>query len=158
MGDAITTLVVTNGVDVTTVCHLGRSIPRALRAAVVERDRVCVVPGCDVTKGLEIDHWMVDFAAGGPATLANLARLCHHHHYLRTHGGFQLSGGPGRWRWEPPATPKAKPRNSRRQPLARSTPTQRLPARSAPNSGPSRGARTADPAGDPDPPLFNLDE
>jgi hypothetical protein len=147
MGDAITTLVITNGVDVTTVCHLGRSIPRALRAAVVERDRVCVVPGCDVATGLEIDHWMVDFAAGGPATLANLARLCHHHHYLRTHRGFQLSGGPGRWRWEPPpTTPKAQPRTSRRKPRLRST------------QGPSRGARTADPTGDPGPPRFNLEE
>jgi hypothetical protein len=156
MGDAITTLVVTNGVDVTTVCHLGRSIPRALRTAVVERDRVCVVPGCDVSTGLEIDHWMVDFAAGGPAKLANLARLCHHHHYLRTHRGFQLSGGPGRWQWEPPATPKPR----RRKP--------KLPSNSTPASGPSTvpapaprpgiGARREDPTGDPDPPLFAVEE
>jgi hypothetical protein len=158
MGDAITTLVVTNGVDVTTVCHLGRSIPRALRTAVVERDRVCVVPGCDVTTGLEIDHWMVDFAAGGPATLANLARLCHHHHYLRTHRGFQLSGSPGRWQWEPPATPKAQPRNSRRKPRPRSTPAPGPSAGPAPTPGPSRGVRTADPTADPDPPLFTLEE
>src|ERR1019366_4284820 len=33
MGDAITRLVITNGVDVTTVCHLGRSIPAHLRTA-----------------------------------------------------------------------------------------------------------------------------
>jgi hypothetical protein len=156
MGDAITTLVVTNGVDVTTVCHLGRSIPRALRAAVVERDRVCVVPGCDVTTGLEIDHWMVDFAAGGPATLANLARLCHHHHYLRTHRGFQLSGGPGRWRWESPATPKAQKQTSRPNRRTRTNPASGPSAAPAPWS--NVGARTADAPDDPDPPLFTVEE
>ncbi len=103
MGDAVTRLVITNGVDVTTVCHLGRSIPSALRTALVERDRSCVIPGCDVTQGLEIDHWGVAFAEGGPASLENTARLCGHHHYLRTHQGFTLTGGPGRWRWAPPA-------------------------------------------------------
>ncbi|MHB1712612.1 MAG: hypothetical protein ACYCV7_14650, partial [Acidimicrobiales bacterium] len=30
-------------------------------------------------------------------------RLCAHHHYLRTHKGFELTGGPGRWRWVTPA-------------------------------------------------------
>ena len=107
MGDAITDLVITNGVDVTTICHLGRSIPRPLRTALMERDRTCVVPGCDVRRGLEIDHWQISFVDGGPATLENLARLCGHHHYLRTHQGFELHGGPGRWRWRPPKTPKA---------------------------------------------------
>jgi hypothetical protein len=118
MGDAITDLVITNGVDVTTVCHLGRSIPAPLKTALIERDRCCVVPGCDVSRGLEIDHWRISFADGGPATLENLARLCSHHHYLRTHRGFQLLGGPGRWRWEAPETPKIpkvpkKPRTPR---------------------------------------------
>ena len=102
LGDAVTRLVITNGIDVTTVCHLGRSIPAALKAALVERDRCCVVPGCDVDQGLEIDHWGIPFAEGGAATLANLARLCGHHHALRTHRGFTLTGGPGRWQWTPP--------------------------------------------------------
>ena len=62
MGDAITDLVITNGVDVTTVCHLGRSIPAPLKTALIERDRCCVVPGCDVSRGLEIDHWRISFA------------------------------------------------------------------------------------------------
>jgi hypothetical protein len=99
MGDAITRLVITNGVDVTTVCHLGRSIPAHLRTALEDRDPTCVVPGCDTASGLEIDHWGVDFSDGGPASLDNVARLCHHHHQLRTHKGFQLLGGPGRWQW-----------------------------------------------------------
>jgi hypothetical protein len=77
-----------------------------LKTALIERDAICVVPGCDVAAGLEIDHWVVPFAAGGPASLENLARLCGHHHYLRTHKGFRLDGGPGNWRWRPPAAQK----------------------------------------------------
>jgi hypothetical protein len=104
MGDAITRLVITNGVDVTTVCHLGRTIPAPLRTALLERDRCCVVPGCDITTGLEIDHWPTPYAEGGPASLANLIRICSHHHRLRHHHGFTLTGGPGHWRWDPPST------------------------------------------------------
>jgi hypothetical protein len=73
LGDALCDLVITNGTDITTVCHLGRSIPRALNTALIERDRHCVVPGCDVTKGLERDHWIVSFVRGGPATIENPA-------------------------------------------------------------------------------------
>ena len=109
MGDAITRLVITNGVDVTTICHLGRSIPAALRTALIERDPNCVIPGCDVAGGLEIDHWGIAFSEGGPASLDNLARLCSHHHYLRTHQGFTLTGGPGKWRWTPPARGRPPP-------------------------------------------------
>jgi hypothetical protein len=103
MGDAITDLVIQDGVDVTTICHLGRSIPAALKTALIARDPTCVVPNCDVATGLEFDHWSVPFAEGGAASLENIARLCRHHHYLRTHKGFELSGGPGSWRWSPPA-------------------------------------------------------
>ncbi len=106
LGDALCDLVVTNGVDVTTVCHLGRSIPAPVKTALLERDRHCVVPGCDVEEGLELDHWAVSFAEGGPASLANLACLCHHHHYLKTFEGWSLSragptdDNPG-WTFEP---------------------------------------------------------
>ena len=102
MGDAIFELVIANGVDVTTVCHLGRSIRKSLKMALLERDRTCVVPGCDRTQGLEIDHRIIAYADGGEASMANLARLCHHHHYLRTHQGFALLGEPGNWQWVPP--------------------------------------------------------
>jgi hypothetical protein len=145
MGDAICDLVITDGCDVATVCHLGRSIPAALRTALVERDRTCVVPGCDVAKGLEIDHWDVPFAEGGPTRLSNLARLCHHHHYLRTHQGFQLTGGPGKWHWEPPSTPK--PGSNRKRPTKR--------GRSTPTSIPTDQTGRTHPF---DPPLFTIEE
>ena len=131
LGDALCDLVITNGVDVTTICHLGRSIPTALTTAVSERDRQCVVPGCPVTEGLEQDHWQVDFAHGGPASIENIARLCHHHHYLRTHQGFQLHGGPGHWTWEPPTHPKSRPKRSK----AQKTKAQKTQARRRPPPG-----------------------
>jgi len=100
--EAFVKVLVTDGVDVTTVCHVGRSVSAHLRSAIEERDPTCVVPGCDVATGLEIDHWQTDFAAGGPTALANLARVCHFHHAMKTYRGFELRGGPGKWEWEPP--------------------------------------------------------
>ncbi|MGH9098156.1 MAG: HNH endonuclease signature motif containing protein [Acidimicrobiales bacterium] len=102
MGDALCELVITNGIDVTTITKMGRAIPAALRRALDERDATCVVPGCDAVTGLEIDHRIVEVHDNGPTAMWNLAKLCAHHHDLRHHGGFTLAGGPGNWRWIPP--------------------------------------------------------
>ncbi len=88
------------------VATLGRHVPTALRHALALRDPVCVVPKCTVRTGLEIDH-VVPFAEGGPTSLDNLARLCHHHHYLKTYEGFTLTpvdtdGAARSWRFEAP--------------------------------------------------------
>jgi len=102
MGDALCELVITNGIDVTTITKMGRAIPAALRRALDERDATCVVPGCDAVTGLEIDHRIVEVRDNGPTAMWNLAKLCSHHHDLRHHGGFTLAGGPGNWQWIPP--------------------------------------------------------
>jgi len=102
LGDSILELVIKDGVDVVSVTHLGRAVPNALRRALEERDPRCVVPGCELDRGLEIDHWKIDFAAGGPTELWNLARLCKAHHAMKTYRGYRLEGGPGAWRWLPP--------------------------------------------------------
>ena len=122
MGRALCHLVVTNGVDVTTICRLGRNIPTPLALALLERDRTCVVPGCDVTKGLEFDHWQVDYAQGGTISMDNLARLCKHHHRLKTHQGFRLMGGPGQWEFVAPDTPKRPKRKPSGDPTERAPP------------------------------------
>ncbi|MGA2837907.1 MAG: DUF222 domain-containing protein [Acidimicrobiales bacterium] len=120
--DSILHVLVTDGVDVTAVARSGRTIPAALRRALVERDPECVVPGCDVRDNLEIDH-VRPYADGGETSLANLARLCHWHHYLKTHhghlldrGGTDVPGGaPGDgWRWIAPEDPPSVPRSIRR--------------------------------------------
>jgi len=101
--DSILNVLVTRGVDVRAVAHGGRTIPARIRTTLEVRDKTCVVPGCDKTKGLEIDHYRVAFVDGGKTTLDNLARLCRWHHYQKTHLGYRLSGQPAAWRWERPA-------------------------------------------------------
>lgn len=105
LGDAVLRLVITNGADIATVSNLGRTIRAPLRTALIERDQTCVVPGCNVRDGLEIDHRIVPVVENGETALWNLARICHHHHYLRHHKGFRLEGGPGGWEWLPPERP-----------------------------------------------------
>jgi hypothetical protein len=129
LGEALCHLVITDGVDVTTLYSPGRHLPLPVRAALMERDSRCVVPGCDARLGLENDHWATDFAQGGPTALDNLARLCHHHHQLRTHRGFQLLGGPGRWRWTAPEHPVVRPRPT---PKTRPRPTAPPPPGTSP--------------------------
>jgi len=107
LGEAFLKLLVVDGVDIKTVAHMGRAIPAPLRTAVEERDRVCQVPTCDMTIGLEIDH-IKPFAEGGPASLENLVRLCKRHHLQKTQDGYRLekietvAGTERRWAWRAP--------------------------------------------------------
>jgi hypothetical protein len=93
--------------DIRAVSHFGRTINRSLRTALFHRDPTCVVPGCGISTGLEIDH-IVPFADGGPTELDNLARLCHHHHFLKTYEGWDLTregtaqDGSPEWSFTPP--------------------------------------------------------
>jgi len=96
--DATMKVIERDGVDVYRVTHRGRTIPSHVRTALEARDPSCVVPGCDVRMGLEIDH-IVPVADGGPTRLDNLARLCRFHHAGKTHHGWRLGGGPGAWTW-----------------------------------------------------------
>ncbi len=62
--DAVVAALLVEDGEVLKVAHLGRFIPAKVRTALVERDRVCVVPGCSVDSDLEIDH-IKPIAAGG---------------------------------------------------------------------------------------------
>jgi hypothetical protein len=104
--DSILSVVVTDGVDVTGVAHAGRTIPAPLRRALIERDPVCAVPGCGQRDDLEIDH-LEPLAQGGRTTLENLVRLCHWHHYLKTHQGHGLESVDGTWRWIVPGSERS---------------------------------------------------
>jgi len=114
LGEAFLKLLVIDGVDIKTIAHMGRAIPAPLRTALEERDRVCQVPTCDMTLGLEIDH-IIPFAEGGPASLENLVRLCKRHHLQKTHDGYRLvklamacgtgppsKNSPPKWGWRGP--------------------------------------------------------
>jgi hypothetical protein len=65
LGEASAQFVITSGRNVASVTSTTRAIPPRLAAALVVRDRTCVVPGCGKRLGLEADHADVDFAQGG---------------------------------------------------------------------------------------------
>ena len=93
MSDPMLKVLLTKGSEVVAASTMTRVVRSNLREALVERDRLCVVPGCGISKGLEIDH-LVPFAQGGPTSIDNLQRLCKHHHRLKTTGRATLT------RWE----------------------------------------------------------
>ena len=105
LGDAILHLVITKGTDIASITYLGRTITAPLERALIARDETCVVPGCDVRDGLEIDHRIIPVVENGPTAMWNLCRLCSRHHHMRHHKGFRLEGGPGTWQWLPPEKP-----------------------------------------------------
>jgi hypothetical protein len=69
-----------------------RTIPPALRRALLHRDHGCRFPGCAARfgQGHHIRHW----AQGGPTTLSNLALLCRRHHRAVHEEGFQVEREP----------------------------------------------------------------
>ena len=102
LGNAILKVVISEGVDVTSITHAGRAIPAHIRTALEDRDEKCCVPGCDVERGLEIDHYQIGYEKDGPTELWNLCRLCHFHHQLKTHHDYVITGKPGQWEWNEP--------------------------------------------------------
>ncbi len=102
LSNSFVKILVIDGVDVLSVCHVGRSVPAHVQSALEERDPKCVVPGCDTAHGLENHHWDVPYAECGTSTLAGLARVCAWHHDLLTYDGYVLTGGAGRWEMRAP--------------------------------------------------------
>jgi len=107
LGEAFLKLLIIDGTDIKTIAHMGRALPAKLCTAVEERDRVCQVPRCDMTLGLEIDH-IEPFAEGGETSFKNLVRLCKRHHLQKTHDGYRLEriesrdGERSAWAWRAP--------------------------------------------------------
>ncbi|MFM7616986.1 MAG: HNH endonuclease signature motif containing protein, partial [Actinomycetes bacterium] len=111
--DSILRVLLVDGGVVKKISSTTRSIPPRLKRVIVERDRTCVVPGCDVSWNLEIDH-RIPFAQGGRTDEENLARLCHEHHRQKTAGKAILERweddrGRPRWAWHPTTRPNEPP-------------------------------------------------
>jgi hypothetical protein len=104
LGESFLKVIIEDGVDVRSVCHVGRAVPAHIRSALEHRDEKCVVPGCDVAKGLEIDHYQIAFENDGPTELWNLCRLCRWHHHLKSYCGYAITGKPGSWEWNGPTS------------------------------------------------------
>jgi hypothetical protein len=67
-----------------------RTIPAGIRRAVVARDIGCVHPGCAAPAAWCQAHHVKHWADGGPTSLQNLALLCHRHHRMVHHEGWQI--------------------------------------------------------------------
>jgi hypothetical protein len=111
--DSILRVLLVDGGVVKKISSTTRSIPPRLKRVIVDRDRTCVVPGCDVSWNLEIDH-RVPFAQGGRGDEENLARLCHEHHRQKTAGKAILERweddqGRPKWAWHPTSKPNEPP-------------------------------------------------
>jgi hypothetical protein len=129
LDDARVTLMACDCADISAVSRPTRVIPAKLRRALEARYPVCAVKSCDNERRLEIDH-VVPLAKGGRTELANLWRLCPHHHALKTHSAWAVVGSarcrdlvpPDRARTpDRPDPPRRAPRrrNSRRSPTVR---------------------------------------
>ncbi|MEP6464303.1 MAG: DUF222 domain-containing protein [Frankiaceae bacterium] len=104
--DAAVSRIITEGPsEVLDVGRRTRTVPPALRKAVVVRDGGCTFAGCDRPPPWCDAHHIKHWADGGATSLENLTLLCRHHHRLLHEG---------RWR-----LPTSAPR---RQPRARSAP------------------------------------
>jgi hypothetical protein len=105
LGDAILKLVITNGVDVANVVHLGRGPTAAQRIALLWQQPKCSNIACSSTF-TEIDH-REPWAGQRETVLENLDRLCRGNcHPLKTNCGWSLVEGKGRREFVPPSDPR----------------------------------------------------
>ncbi|KUI22698.1 HNH endonuclease signature motif containing protein, partial [Mycobacterium sp. GA-2829] len=68
-----------------------RLINRRLRRALEHRDRTCVVPGCEATRGLHAHH-IIHWEDGGETELDNLVLVCPYHHRAHHRGIITITG------------------------------------------------------------------
>jgi hypothetical protein len=109
LGDAILHLVITRGVDVAHVTHLGRGPTAAQKIALAWTSPGCTVQGCPRTR-IQYDH-REDYARTRHTRLDELDPLCGHHHDLKTRHNWALVPGTGKR----PIVAPTDPRHPRHQ-------------------------------------------
>jgi hypothetical protein len=135
LGDAVLRLVVTNGVDVANVTHLGRGPTAAQRAALMWMSPTCSVEGCNRAR-IEIDH-SEPWARTRHTRLAELNPLCGFHHGLKTRLDYALVAGSGKRPFVPPDDARhPRYRKARGDPLP--APPQRQSRKPPPGAAPRR--------------------
>jgi hypothetical protein len=110
LGDAILKLVITRGVDVVNVTHLGRGATAAQRVALLWAKPKCANVACSSTL-VQLDH-RLPWAETRHTRLDELDPLCPHDHKLKTNRGWSLVDGTGRRAFVPaddPRHPRHKP-------------------------------------------------
>ena len=66
----------------------------AIRKALAERDKGCIVPDCLVPTNSCQAHHVTGWAVGGVTDLDNLALLCTSHHLAVEHGTYEIRRAP----------------------------------------------------------------
>jgi len=108
LGDAIVKLVLTRGVGVVNVTHLGRGATAAQRVALLWTSPKCANVECS-SQFVQIDH-REPWATTKHTRLDELDHLCPHDHRLKTNDGWSLVTGTGRRAFVGPDDPR-HPRN-----------------------------------------------
>ncbi|MEY2569793.1 MAG: hypothetical protein QOE63_143 [Acidimicrobiaceae bacterium] len=120
LGESILKLVITKGVDVLHVTHLGRGVNTAQQIALCWQQPVCTREGCGRGRRLENDH-RDDWTNVKCTELDNIDPLCDHDHDLKTLHGWALIDGKGKRPMVPPNTPTTLATEAaQRRPLHRS--------------------------------------
>jgi hypothetical protein len=112
-GDPFLAAVVTKGVTVTGVAHLGRKPTAYQQTALEWRDPTCAADGCSATARLQNDH-RDGWADTHITQVDSLDRLCPPMHQLKTRDGWSLVDGVGKRPFVPPSDPR-HPRNAQAQ-------------------------------------------
>jgi hypothetical protein len=91
-----------------------RTIPAAIRKAVVFRDGGCAFPSCPRPQHWTDVHHIRHWADGGPTALENLTLLCREHHTLVHHSRWKIVMDKGIPTFIPPSyiDPQMKPRTN----------------------------------------------
>lgn len=113
LGDAVVKLIVTKGVAVANVTHLGRGPTVAQRMALLWRSPSCSNEAC-ARSFVQIDHREA-WAETRHTVLQELDPLCPHCHRLKTYQGWSLVDGTGKRSFVPPTDPR-HPHPGRRRP------------------------------------------
>ena len=117
LGDAILKFVITKGVDVANITHLGRSVTVAQQVALWWRSPTCTVLGCNRTQRIQNDH-NPDCRQTHHTRLDESDPFCEHDHDKKTRLGWALVPGKGKRAFVPPDDPR-HPNNCRPPPAAR---------------------------------------
>ena len=109
-------LVITKGVDVLNVTHLGRGPNTAQKIALLWQSTTCTRLDCNRKARLEQDHkYGYEYAQTNHTRLDETEPLCDPDHDLKTYHGWTLVEGKGKRPMVPPEDPR-HPRHSRPPP------------------------------------------
>jgi hypothetical protein len=112
-GDPFLAAVVTRGVEVAGVAHLGRRPSAHQHSALEWLYPRCANQSCGSLAHLEVDH-RLEWSRSHTTLLELLDRLCGHCHGLKTRKGWSLVDGRGRRAFVPPHDPR-HPRHCRHE-------------------------------------------